>query len=121
MSHEILKTKNEISMVLRGRKSIAPIFFPFLTLGCGQPTQHVIKELARVTPARPGSPARPPASGASTSQAPAPQPSPPPASDGLKWCENIWRKHLPLIQNVVELKDPVLVLVLLRSRNKIGQ
>ena len=38
MSHEILKAKNEISMVLRGRKSIAPIFFPFLTLGCGQPT-----------------------------------------------------------------------------------
>ena len=33
MSHEILKAKNEISMVLRGRKSIAPIFFPFLTLG----------------------------------------------------------------------------------------
>ena len=38
MSHEILKAKNEISMVLRGRKSIAPIFFPFLTLGCGQPS-----------------------------------------------------------------------------------
>ena len=40
MSHEILKTKNEISMVLRGRKSIAPIFFPFLTLGCGQPNSN---------------------------------------------------------------------------------
>ena len=40
MSHEILKAKNEISMVLRGRKSIAPIFFPFLTLGCGQPSVH---------------------------------------------------------------------------------
>ena len=39
MSHEILKAKNEISMVLRGRKSIAPIFFPFLTLGCGQPKE----------------------------------------------------------------------------------
>ena len=39
MSHEILKAKNEISMVLRGRKSIAPIFFPFLTLGGGQPSQ----------------------------------------------------------------------------------
>ena len=44
MSHEILKAKNEISMVLRGRKSIAPIFFPFLTLGCGQPNAGVAEE-----------------------------------------------------------------------------
>ena len=41
MSHEILKAKNEISMVLGGRKTIAPIFFPFLTLGCGQPNGYV--------------------------------------------------------------------------------
>ena len=45
MSHEILKTKNEISMVLRGRKSIAPIFFPFLTLGCGQPRPHPVQQV----------------------------------------------------------------------------
>ena len=38
MSGEILKAKNEISMVLGGRKTIAPIFSPFLTFRCGHPT-----------------------------------------------------------------------------------
>ena len=33
MSGEILKAKNEISMVLGGRKTIAPIFIHFLPLG----------------------------------------------------------------------------------------
>ena len=53
MSHEILKAKNEISMVLGGRKTIAPIFFPFLTLGCGQPSVCVPQQFVR-PPARPG-------------------------------------------------------------------
>ena len=39
MSSEILKAKNEISMVLGGRKTIAPIFSPFLTFGCGHPSE----------------------------------------------------------------------------------
>ena len=42
MSGEILKAKNEISMVLRGRKTIAPIFSPFLTLGCGHPSGSIV-------------------------------------------------------------------------------
>ena len=52
MSHEILKAKNEISMVLRGRKSIAPIFFPFLTVGCGQPSVYGKEMLSIISKGR---------------------------------------------------------------------
>ena len=47
MSGEILKAKNDISMVLGGRKTIAPIFSPFLTFGCGHPS---VPPRAKITP-----------------------------------------------------------------------